>query len=148
MDSVRKVLGPEVEAARAIEANAGRCFAEASIFGELTPEGVAACAWDIVVYDRDLGDLPVWLVAPQDNSDADITALPEAQSGGAEQARRMFRFFAATRERYLATSTRSRRVVAPAGSGHNFVYEDAGFTIGVMRNVILGTATPPPGSQP
>jgi len=148
MDAARKVLGPEVEAARAIEANAGRCFAEASIFGELTPEGVAACAWDTVVYDRDLGDLPVWLVAPQDTSDADIAALPEVQSGGAEQARRMFRFFAATRERYLATSTRSRRVVAPAGSGHNFVYEDAGFTIGVMRDVVLGTAAPPPGSQP
>ena len=147
MDAARTVLGPEVEAARAIEANAGRCFAEASIFRELTPEGVAACAWDTVVYDRDLGDLPVWLVAPQDNSDADIAALPEAQAGGADQARRMFRFFAATRERYLATSTRSRRVVAPAGSGHNFVYEDPSFTIGVMREVIVGTATPPPELQ-
>ncbi|MFN8895575.1 MAG: alpha/beta fold hydrolase [Betaproteobacteria bacterium] len=148
MDAARTVLGPEVEAARAIEANAGRCFAEASIFRELTPEGVAACAWDTVVYDRDLGDLPVWLVAPQANSDADIAALPEAKTAGAEQARRMFRFYAATRERYLATSTRSRRVVAPAGSGHNFVYEDPSFTIGVMRNVVLGTATSPPDSPP
>jgi hypothetical protein len=84
----------------------------------------------------------------QDNSDADIAALPEAQTAGAEQARRMFRFYAATRERYLATSTRSRRVVAPAGSGHNFVYEDPSFTIGVMRNVVLGTATSPPDSPP
>ena len=144
MDAARAALGPEVEAARGIEANAGRAFAEASIFSELTPEGVAACAWDTVVYDRDLGDLPVWLVAPQDNSDADIAALPEAQSGGADHARRMFRFFAATRERYLATSTRSRRVIAPAGSGHNFVYEDPQFTIGVMREVILGAAAAAP----
>jgi hypothetical protein len=89
-----------------------------------------------VVYDRDLGNLPVWLVAPQDNADADIAALPEAQSGGTAQAQRMFRFFAATRERYLATSSRSRRVVAPAGSGHNFVYEQADWTIGVMRELI------------
>lgn len=148
MDAVRKVLGPEVAAARAIEANAGAYFAQASIFRELTPEGVAACAWDTVVYDRDLGDLPVWLVAPQDNSDVDIAALPEAQTGGAEQARRMFRFFAATRERYLATSTRSRRVVAPAGSGHNFVYEDPQFTIGVMREVVLGAAAAPPAQHP
>lgn len=148
MDAARRVLGPEVEAARAIEARAGRCFAEASIFRELTPEGVAACAWDTVVYDRDLGDLPVWLVAPQDNSDADIAALPEAQSGGADQARRMFRFFAATRERYLATSTLARRVVAPPGSGHNFVYEDPAFTIGVMRDVILGAAEPSPEPHP
>jgi hypothetical protein len=41
-----------------------------------------------------------------------------------------------------ATSTRSRRVVAPPGSGHNFVYEDAQWTIGVMREVILGTVAP------
>lgn len=142
MDAVRAVLGSEVEAARSIEANAGRWFAEASIFDELTPEGVAACAWDTVVYDRDLGDLPVWLVAPQDNSDADIAALPESQAGSADNARRMFRFFAATRERYLATSTRSRRIVAPAGSGHNFVYENPEFTISVMREVLLGTHTP------
>ena len=142
MDAVRAVLGPELEAARRIEANAGRCFAEASIFQELTPEGVAACAWDTVVYDRDLGELPVWLVAPQDNSDADIAALPESQAGSAANAQRMFRFFAATRERYLATSTRSRRVVAPPGSGHNFVYEEAQWTIGVMREVILGTVAP------
>jgi len=145
MDAVRAVLGPEVEAARPIEANAGRWFAEASIFQELSPEGVAACAWDTVVYDRDLGDLPVWLVAPQDDSDADIAALPESQAGSADNARRMFRFFAATRERYLATSTRSRRIVAPAGSGHNFVYENAEFTIAVMRDILLGTNTPSSG---
>jgi pimeloyl-ACP methyl ester carboxylesterase len=148
MDAAREVLGPEVEAARAVEANAGACFAQASIFSELTPEGVAECAWDTVVYDRDLGDMPVWLVAPQDSSDADIAALPEAQSADAADARRMFRFFAATRERYLATSTRSRRVIAPAGSGHNFVYEDPQFTIGVMREAILGAAAAAPEPLP
>jgi hypothetical protein len=31
-----------------------------------------------------------------------------------------------------------RRVVAPAGSGHNFVYEHPEWTIGVMRDVICG----------
>lgn len=145
LDAVRKVLGPEVEAARAVEASAGHFFAEASIFRELTPEGVAACAWDTVVYDRDLGHLPVWLVAPQDNADADIAALPEAQSSGTAQAQRMFRFFAATRERYLATSTRSRRIVAPPGSGHNFVYEQPDWTIGVLRPLICGGD--PPNTQ-
>jgi pimeloyl-ACP methyl ester carboxylesterase len=140
MDASRQALGPAADVARAIEARAGTHFAQASIFSELTPEGVAACAWDTVVYDRDLGDLPVWLVAPQDNADADIAALPEAQAGSAAQARRMFRFYAATRERYLATSTRARRVVAPAGSGHNFVYEAPEWTIGVLREAICGTA--------
>jgi pimeloyl-ACP methyl ester carboxylesterase len=136
IDATLAVLGPEVAAARAVEANPAFFFTQASIYSELSPEGVAAVAWDTVIYDRDLGDLPVWLVGPRDDTDGDIAVLPEAQSGGAENAQRMFRFFAATRERYLATSTRSRRVVAPKGSGHNFVYEIPDWTIEVMREVI------------
>ena len=138
MQATRAVLGAEVIASRAVEANAGNFFAQASIYSELSPEGVAAVAWDTVVYDRDLGDLPVWLVGPRDDNDSDIAILPEAQAGGADNAQRMVRFFAATRERYLATSTRSRRVVAPKGSGHNFVYEIPDWTIGVMRELICG----------
>ena len=140
LDATRATLGPEVAAARAIEARSGAYFAQASIFAELKPEGVAACAWDTVVYDRDLGDLPVWLVAPKSDNDDGIAALPEAQTGDADNAKRMFRFYAASRERYLASSTRSRRVVAPAGAGHNFVYELPEFTIGVMRQIIFGDA--------
>ncbi|MCE9657568.1 MAG: alpha/beta hydrolase [Burkholderiales bacterium] len=140
LDATRAALGPEVHAAQALEARAGSFFTQASIFSELAPEGVAACAWETVVYDRDLGDLPVWLVGPKSDSDADIALLPEAQSGGAANAQRMFRFYAASRERYLATSTRSRRIVAPAGSGHNFVYELPDFTVEVMRAAICGAA--------
>jgi hypothetical protein len=55
----------------------------------------------------------------------------------------MFSFFAATRERYLATSTRSRRIVAPSGSGHNFVYEEAQWTVGVMRELLCGIRAAP-----
>ena len=138
MDAARTVLGPEVAAVRAVEFNAAAFFTQASIYSELCPEGVASVAWDTVVYDRDLGDLPVWLVGPRDDNDSDIALLPEAQQGSDTNAKRMFRFFAATRERYLATSTRSQRVVAPAGSGHNFIYEEADWTIGVMREVITG----------
>ena len=138
MDAARNVLGPAVAAVRAVEFNAAAYFTQASIYSELCPEGVAAVAWDTVVYDRDLGDLHVWLVGPRDDNDSDIALLPEAKQGGDTNAKRMFRFFAATRERYLATSTRSQRVVAPAGSGHNFIYEEADWTIGVMREVITG----------
>jgi pimeloyl-ACP methyl ester carboxylesterase len=145
MEATQAVLGPEVAAASAVQANAGHFFAQASIYSELSPEGVAAVAWDTVVYDRDLGDLPVWLVGPKDDEDGDIALLPEARTGGDANARRMFRFFAATRERYLATSTRSRRVVAPKGAGHNFVYELPDWTIGVMREAVCGaTAEPNP----
>jgi len=143
LDATRAALGPEARAAQALEARAASFFTQASIFGELKPEGVAACAWETVVYDRDLGDLPVWLVAPKSDSDTDIASLPEAQSGGAANAQRMFRFFAASRERYLAASTRSRRIVAPAGAGHNFVYELPEFTIGVLREIILAVEVKP-----
>jgi pimeloyl-ACP methyl ester carboxylesterase len=138
LDATRQVLGPEVEALRVLEARSAAFFTQASIYRELSPEGVAAVAWETVVYDRDLGDLPVWLVGPRDDSDSDgdIAALPEAQQGSTAEAQRMFRFFAATRERYLATSSRSRRVVAPPGAGHNFVYEIPDWTIGVLRELI------------
>ena len=138
LDATAAALGPEVVAARAIDARSGRWFAQASIFRELKPEGVAACAWETVVYDRDLGDLPLWLVGPRDDADADIALLPEARQGSDENARRMFRFYAASRERYLAASSRSRRVVAPAGASHNFVYELPEFTIAVLREAVLG----------
>lgn len=145
LDATRAVLGPEVAAVRPIDANAAAWFTQASIYDELSPEGVAAVAWDTVVYDRDLGDLPVWLVAPRDDGsgdDVDISALPEAQRSSAAEAQRMRNFFAATRERYLAASTRSIRVVAPPGSGHNFVYEQVDWTIATLRPLICGDQAP------
>ena len=141
IDASQAVLGPEVAAVRKVEFNAAAYFTQASIYSELTPEGVAAVAWDTVVYDRDLGDLPLWLVGPRDDNDSDIALLPEAKQGSDANALRMFRFFAATRERYLATSTRSRRIVAPAGSGHNFVYEEADWTVSVMRELLCESKT-------
>jgi pimeloyl-ACP methyl ester carboxylesterase len=134
MQATDAVLGVEVAVARGVEARAGASFAAASIYRELSPEGAAACAWDTVVYDGDLGDLPVLLVAPKNDVDAD--ALPEVQGGAAGDAQRIVRRLAATRERYLATSTCSQRIVAPAGTGHNFVYEVPGWLADVMRGVL------------
>ena len=128
------VLGPEVAAVRDVEARAGVHLAMASIFRELSPAGAAACAWDTAVYDGDLGDMPVLLVAPKNDIDTD--ALPEANIGDAAEGRRVVRRLAATRERYLAISTRSRRVIAPAGTGHNFVYEVPDWVADVIRGVL------------
>jgi pimeloyl-ACP methyl ester carboxylesterase len=145
MEAVERELGPDAQAWRAVDRRAGAWATQASIFIELTPEGLASRAWDTVVYDRDLGDLPVWLVAPRDEASSEIASLPEAQAGQQAQMRRMLRFYAATRERYLATSTRSRRVLAPAGSGHNFVYEQAAFTVAVLRAAVEGHEPPAHG---
>jgi predicted NAD/FAD-binding protein len=48
----------------------------------------------------------------------------------------MFRFFQRSRERYMATSTNSRRVLAPAGASHQFVYEHPDFVIATMREAV------------
>ena len=48
----------------------------------------------------------------------------------------MASFFAHVRERYLAVSSRSQRIVAPAGTGHNFVYEAPEFVIALMRELV------------
>lgn len=141
LKATRDVLGPAMVTARALDSRSASFFTAASIYNELRPEGVAAVAWDTVVYDRELGDLPVWLVGPKSDNDSDIAILPEAKSGSAANAKRMFNFYAASRERYLAISSRSRRIVAPPGSGHNFVYEHPEWTIGVMSEAICGLRT-------
>lgn len=119
LDSVERALGDAGRALRAVErSRAGTWFAGASIYRELTPHGLAERAWETVVFDGDLGALPVYLVAPKDS--AEVADLPEARV--ARSPDRMVAFFAACRERYLATSSKSVRIVAPKDSGHNFPY--------------------------
>ncbi|MEI8326945.1 MAG: hypothetical protein WCH44_16585, partial [Betaproteobacteria bacterium] len=134
IDATEAVLGPQVVALRELDARAGAHFAQASIYRELSPEGAAACAFETVVYDGDLGDLPVLLVGPQ--NDVDVAALPEANTGDAAHSRLVMRRVAATRERYVAISTRSQRVIAPAGTDHNFIYEVPDWVAQVLRGVL------------
>lgn len=135
IQATETVLGPEVAALRDLDARAGAHFAQASIYRELSPEGAAACAFETVVYDGDLGDLAVLLVGPQ--NDIDVQALPEANTSDAAHSRYVIRRLAATRERYLAISTRSQRIVAPAGTGHNFIYEVPEWVAQVLRGAML-----------
>lgn len=134
MRTYEACIGPAWPAYRALGRTARSYFASASIYRELTPAGMANAAWETVVYDGDLGALPVWLVAPQDL--IETQELPELDAAGASEALRMQRFFARNRERYLAVSSRSERVVAPKGSGHNFPYEAAEFTIATIRRAL------------
>jgi pimeloyl-ACP methyl ester carboxylesterase len=126
-------LGPALDVLRASDVSAGHRFAEYDIYRELTGPHIGGCGWETVVYDGDLGDMPVWLVAPGDASE--VTADPDVAAAGGEQAR-MINFFAKSRERYMATSSNSQRVVAPAGTTHQFVYERPDFIIDTMRDAI------------
>lgn len=131
---IDEVLGPDVLPARALAVKSGLGCASASIYRELTPEGMASVAWDTAVYEGDLDDLLVLLVAPGDSPE--IADLPEVARVPDPEARRMMRFFPLTRERYMTTSSRARRVIAPAGSGHNFPFEAPEFTIDIIKSVL------------
>ncbi len=106
-------------------------MAAASIYRELSPVGMAEAGWDTALFDGELDGTPVYLVAPQ--TQVGIELLAEVQNAGQGEALRMQRFFAVVRERAMAMSNRSTRVVAPPETGHNFIYEDPGFTLEAIR---------------
>ncbi len=135
---VREALGPAARILRDIEANARAHFALASVYGEHSATGLARSAWQTVVYDGDLGDLPLWVVAPGD--DAETASLPPGLASDAADQTRMHRFYRRNRERYLATSTQSHRVEVPTGCGHNFPYEAPQFVIDLVRGVLHSTS--------
>jgi len=101
-----------------VETHAGVSFANASILEELAAHGLVDRAWDTVVFDGELGDLPVYLIAP--GEDASTAPYAEQVLGPGPEADRFARFLAATRERFLAASSKAKRIYAPAGTGHNF----------------------------
>lgn len=115
--------------------------AASSAFEELTPDGLASRAFDTLVFDGELGDTPVYVVAPKD---ADPQTVPYSQmvaGGPGPRADRFVAFLKATRERYMLASSNSHRVVAPDGTGHNFIYEDIPFTVETMRQVVTDVAS-------
>jgi len=144
---IRERLGESFYVARALERGPRAACASASIFSELTPEGMAAIAWTTLPYEGDLDGVPVRLIAPGDIRDFDEVAEmigDEAPTRGQLDAARLRRFYARSRERYLAVSGLSERVVAPPGTGHNFVYEAPDFVLDVVRRTLdqLSAGTP------
>ena len=128
------------EVGEAMAANARRpaaSFATASIFQEFSPGIVSAAAPDLVVYDGELGDMPVLVVIPDDPADAIIDPL----GMDATAARRAKNFFVRMRVRYLDVSSDARLVHTPPGTGHNYPYETPEFVLDVVRELLaeLGT---------
>ena len=132
-------LGEAGTIMKAVESGTRAACALASISSELSARGLAEAAWETVVYEGDLGDLPVVLVAPVGMAEAEFDAVAsmiERQTGRPLDRDRLQRFYARSRERYLTVSSQARRVVAPAGTGHNFPYEAPGFLLDVVRSLL------------
>ena len=138
-DNVAQRLGSAQTVAQAIESGSQAGLALASIRRELSPQGMADVAWATAVYDGDLGDLPVFVVTPADMPEAEFQAawetVPE-YPGKSADAVRAKRLLGLNRNRYMATSTRSERIYAPAGTSHLFGYEAPEFVIDVVRRVL------------
>jgi pimeloyl-ACP methyl ester carboxylesterase len=146
-DVIAACLGRHREAVRAAERNPGAFFAAASIFQELSPEGMARAAWDIGVYDGDLDHMPVLLVAPADM--VELEANLQQLTGDGAIAARIQRIYARSRERYMATSRQARRIASPPGTGHNFPFEAPDFLADVIREAASAhTACATPGHSP
>ncbi len=136
---IREQLGAAWHIVRALERGPRAASASASIFAELAPEGMASIAWATLPYEGDLDGIPVLLVAPGDMQDFDQVAEmieDEAHAPSQLDEARLERVYRRSRERYLTLSNLSERVVAPPGTGHNFVYEAPDFVIDVVRRTL------------
>ncbi|MEU6238053.1 alpha/beta hydrolase [Kitasatospora sp. NPDC047058] len=129
LTAVRHLFG----AHRGAGCRTGQHCAAASVFAELTPSGLAAVGWETVVYDGDLGDLPLVLVIPRDLVGGEAVL---AGARDAAEAERISRFYLRSRVRYLAASTASRLVHTPDGTGHDFPQEAPGFVADVVGDVV------------
>ena len=125
-------LGSHGEALKAQSMLPRSQMAGASIYSELSPAGLAQRAWRITVYDGELGDMPVYLVAPDSLPPA--AALP----GSPSDRGRLLNLLKRGRERYLALSSNSQRVIAPAWTGHNFIYQSPQTVIDTVRRAACG----------
>ena len=128
--TITAVMGEAGRVEKALNVRARRHFASASIYRELTPPGMAACAWETAPYDGDLSPLRVLVVAP--GTSGEIAKLPEVMAAGEREALRMQAFYPRSRESWLRVSSQSVRVIAPAGTGHNFPYEAPQFVIDLL----------------
>lgn len=112
---------------------AGQGCAAASVFAELSPAGLARVGWETVVYDGDLGDLPLVLVIPRDLIGGEAVLSGARDTAEAE---RISRFYLRSRVRYLSASTASRLVHTPEGTGHDFPHEVPSFVVGVVGDLV------------
>lgn len=137
---VKQTMGRDEEIQEAFLGRPRAQMASHSIYRELTPQGMAAVAYETGFFEGELGDMPLFLVAPQNS--VGISEVSTFKTAQEREARRLQTFYAVARERYLDYSNNSTRVVAPENSSHNFIYEYPDFTIDVLRRIAAGTLAP------
>jgi len=123
-------LGSDVFAAGAVERNSRSLLATISIYDELLPKHLTEVAEETVVYDRDLEGLKVLVVAPRDEG------IKESLAAGDAETLKLCRFSVPVRDRYLATSSTSRRIYSPEGTGHNFPYETPELVVEILSELV------------
>lgn len=134
--AIQKQLADVRDAMDAGAAAPAADWTTASIFREWQdPKHVA----DLMVYDGELGDLPLYLVTPAGNDPATI----EQQLGlHGEDLTRAVGFLQRARLRYRNASAKSEWIQTPAGTGHNFPYEAPEFTVETVRTALAKARKP------
>jgi pimeloyl-ACP methyl ester carboxylesterase len=142
-DLVRKIsqtMGKDDAIQKAYATRPRAQMAAHSIYQELTPQGMAAVGYETGFYEGELGQVPLYLFAPQNAVGiSDVSTFRNAEE---REAMRLQKFYAVARERYLDYSDNSVRIVAPENSSHNFLYEHPQYTIDVLRQIAAGTYAP------
>jgi pimeloyl-ACP methyl ester carboxylesterase len=124
-------LGEKRAVLESFDDRAGGEWAAASLSEEFEPTRAARDALQWLVYDGELGRMPVWIVIPTD----DVKALAQ-QAQDDPQKQRALGLFLRMRERYLQVSSEVHLVHTPAGTSHNFPYETPAFVSGVVRDAV------------
>ncbi len=138
---IAATMGKDSEIQKAYATRPRAQMAVHSIFRELTPQGMAAVGYETGFFEGELGNVPLFLVAPQNSVGiSDVSTFKNAEK---REAKRLQAFYAVARERYLDYSNNSTRIVAPENSSHNFLYEHPDFTIDVLRRIAAGTTATP-----
>jgi pimeloyl-ACP methyl ester carboxylesterase len=106
-------------------------WTSASIFSESFD---AKSVSEYVVYDGELGNLPVYVVHPADPGPPEYFVQWLGVRG--KELDRTMNFLQHARNRYLSTSTRSVLIHTPAGTGHNYPFETPDFVLDVVRRVL------------
>jgi peptidyl-dipeptidase Dcp len=129
-------LSKEIPAVMALANTVKGAFSAASAFEELNNQLIVPRAWDTTIIDKELGNMPVFVVAPPVEGDAATTQFAEMVSSvQGVDPKRFLHFLTITRNSYLRTSNNAKRIMAPKGTGHNFVYEDPKFTADTVLNI-------------